>query len=142
MSGSSKRPVDLRNLITSLITSLFKLSNYFLNHTVNKELSLWYLILKKMDLVCKDKRRVQISGQKSSGNVGENVQWSLHGEKITQVKTLCNVFLETPDNNAEEKFLFNVVLIFLERHCKSKQPVQRKIPIQCCLNSLRTTLRK
>ena len=66
MSDSLKRPADLRNLITSLITSLFKL------------LELLILILKKMGLVCKDNRRVQISGWKSNGNAGENVQWSLH----------------------------------------------------------------
>ena len=61
MSGSLERPVDLRNLITSLITSLFKSLELLLNHTVNKQLSLRYLILKKMDLVCKDNQRVQIS---------------------------------------------------------------------------------
>ena len=41
-SGLLKIPVDLGNLITSLIAS-FCLSylNCLLNHTVNKELSLW-----------------------------------------------------------------------------------------------------
>ena len=29
---------------------------------------------------------------------------------ITQIKTLCNVVQEAPNNNAQEKILFNVVL--------------------------------
>ena len=56
----------LKKFDNKFITSLFKL------------LELLILILKKMGLVCKDNRRVQISGWKSNGNAGENVQWSLH----------------------------------------------------------------
>ena len=42
--GLLKRQVDLRNLITSLITSYFSHWNYLLNHTLNKQIFLWYLI--------------------------------------------------------------------------------------------------
>ena len=34
-------------------------------------------------------------------------------DNIPQVKTLCNVQQEAPENNAQEKILFNVVLILL-----------------------------
>ena len=54
--------VDLRNLIARLKTSLFKLLELLVKPYNNKELFLWYLILKKMDQVCQDYRRVQISG--------------------------------------------------------------------------------
>ena len=43
--------------------------------------------------------------------------------KITQVKTLSNVVQETPDNIAQEKNLFNVVLILLAQHCTGKKLV-------------------
>ena len=40
------------------------------------------------------------------------------------VKTLCNVVQEAQDNNAQEKILFNVVLIFLGQHSTCKNLVQ------------------
>ena len=44
---------------------LFKLLNYLLKHTLNKQLFLWYLILKKVDHVCKDYRKSQSFGWKT-----------------------------------------------------------------------------
>ena len=46
-----------------------------------------------------------------------------------RVKTLCNVAQEIPDNIAQEKILFNIVLILLGRHCTGKSLVQ------CCPRS-------
>ena len=68
------------------------------------------------------------------------------GQHYTQVKTLCNVVQEDPDNNAQEKILLNVVLILSGQHCTSKSLVQccprgcrqhctDKNPVQCCLNT-------
>ena len=62
----------------------------------------------------------------------------------------CNV-QEAPDNIAQEKILFNVVLILLGQHCIGKIYVQccprgsrqycaGKKPVRCCLNTLGTTL--
>ena len=44
------------------------------------------------------------------------------------IKTLCNVVLEAPGNNAQQKVLFNFsfILILLGQHCTSKNLVQ------CC----------
>ena len=39
---------------------------------------------------------------------------------IEQVNTLCNIAQEATDNIAQEKILFNVVLIFLGQHCTGK----------------------
>ena len=76
-------------------------------------------------------------------------------DNIALVKTLCNVVLEAPDNNEQEKvhFNFNVVLILVGQHCTSKNLVQRcprgsrqqftrESPMQCCLNTLRKTLHR
>ena len=46
ISGLLKWQADLRNLITSLIASYLSYWNYLLKHTLNKQLFLWYLILK------------------------------------------------------------------------------------------------
>ena len=59
ISGLLKWQADLRNLTTSLITSYLSYWNYLLKHALNKQLFLWYSILKKMDHVCKDYRKVQ-----------------------------------------------------------------------------------
>ena len=45
---------------------------------------------------------------------------------MAQVKTWCNVVQDTPDNNSQEKTLFNVVLILLGQHGTGKNLVQ------CC----------
>ena len=50
-------------------------------------------------------------------SLGKNPVYS--SDKITQVKTLCNVVQEAPDNIAQEKK-----------------------PVQCCLNTLGTTLHR
>ena len=39
---------------------------------------------------------------------------------IAQVSTLCNVAQEAPDNTAQEKIMFNVILILLGQHCTDK----------------------
>ena len=68
------------------------------------------------------------------------------GQHYTQVKALCNVVQEDPDNNAQEKILLNVVLILSGQHCTSKGLVQccprgcrqhctDKNPVQYCLNT-------
>ena len=43
---------------------------------------------------------------------------------IAQIKTLCSVVYEAPDNNAQEKILFYVVLILLGQHYIGKNPMQ------------------
>ena len=64
-----------------------------------------------------------------------------------------DVLLEALDNNAQEKILFNDVLILLGQHCTGKNLVQcfpkdsrqhctRKNPVQGCLHSLRKTVHK
>ena len=45
-------------------------------------------------------------------------------DNIAQVKTLCNVVKNAPDN--KKKILFNVVSVFLGQHCTGKKPMQ------CC----------
>ena len=50
--------------------------------------------------------------------LGNNPVYS--SDKIAQVKTLCNVVQEAPDNNAQEKNPFTVVLILLGQHCTGK----------------------
>ena len=45
---------------------------------------------------------------------------------ITQIKTLCNVVPEAPDNNPQKKLLFNVALICSGQHCTDQNT------IQCC----------
>ena len=69
---------------------------------------------------------------------------------ITQVKTLCNVVQEAPDNIALEEIMFNVVLIFLiilgqhrtgkslKQFCLrgSSQQCMGKNLVQCCLNTI------
>ena len=57
-------------------------------------------------------------------------------DNIAQVKILCNIVHKVPDNIAQEKILFNVVFILLWQHCTGKNPVQ------CCLNTLGTTLHR
>ena len=42
-------------------------------------------------------------------------------DNIAQVKSLCNIVQEAPDIIAQEKFLFNFVLILLGQHCTGKQ---------------------
>ena len=39
---------------------------------------------------------------------------------------MCNVVQKTPNNNAQEKILFNVILVFLGQHCTDQNPMQ------CC----------
>ena len=64
---------------------------------------------------------------------------------------LCSVALDGPDNNVQEKNLFNVVLILLRQHCTgqntmqcclrgSKQHCTGKILCKCCVNTHETTL--
>ena len=43
---------------------------------------------------------------------------------IAQINTLDNVVLEAPDNIAQEKILFNVVLILLGQDCTGKSLVR------------------
>ena len=45
---------------------------------------------------------------------------------IAQIKTLCSVVFQAPDNNAQEKILFYVVLILWGQHGAGQNPVQ------CC----------
>ena len=76
----------------------------------------------------------------------------LLGQHCTE-KTLCSVDREALDNIAEEKFLFNVVLILSEQKYACQNPMQccprgsrqhciRKNPVQCCLNTLGTILHR
>ena len=69
-----------------------------------------------------------------------------HGPTFHQVKILCNVAQEVPDNIAHGKILFNIVVILLGQHCTGKNPVQccprdsrqhciGKNPVQC-LNTI------
>ena len=69
-------------------------------------------------------------------------QFSYDNIALVTAKTLCNVAQESQDNNAQEKILFNVVLIFLGQHCTGKNFVQccprdsrqhcrGKNPVQC-----------
>ena len=51
-------------------------------------------------------------------------------------KILFNVVQESPDNIAQEKMLLSIALIFLGQHCTAK------VPVQCCLNTLGTTLHR
>ena len=72
-------------------------------------------------------------------------------DKVTQVKTLSNNVLETQDNKAQEKIVFNVVLTVLGQHYTGKSPVQcchwgsrqqctGTNPVQYCLNTRGITL--
>ena len=72
-------------------------------------------------------------------------------DNIAHIKMLCSVALDGPDNNVQEKNLFNVVLILLRQHCTgqntmqcclrgSKQHCIGKILCKCCLNTHETTL--
>ena len=73
---------------------------------------------------------------------------------IAQIKTLCtDKVFEAPDNNAQEKVLFYVVLILLRQHYIGKNPMQcwtwgswqqctGKNLVQFCLNTLGTTWRR
>ena len=54
--------------------------------------------------------------RKKSCSVVSQFSWN----NIAQVKTLCNVVQEAPENIAQEKIMFNVVLILLEQHCRGK----------------------
>ena len=51
---------------------------------------------------------------------------------------------EAADNIAQEKILLNVVLILLGQPCTGKKPyaILSKNPVQCCLNTLGTTLHR
>ena len=80
-------------------------------------------------------------------------QHQYYWDNIAQVKTLCNVVLEAPDNSTHEKILFNVVLIHSRQHCTGQNPMYccprgsrqqciRKILVQCCLNTLGTILHR
>ena len=55
--------------------------------------------------------------------------------KIAQVKILCNVVQEIPDNIVS-KILCNVVLILMGQHCTGQNLMQ------CFLNTLETTLHR
>ena len=54
--------------------------------------------------------------RKKSCSVVSQFSW----DNIAQVKTLCNVVQEAPENIVQEKIMFNVVLILLEQHCRGK----------------------
>ena len=54
------------------------------------------------------------------------VQCCPRGKHLVRVNTLCNVVEEAPDNIAQEKILFNVVLLLLKQHCTCKNLEQ------CC----------
>ena len=45
-------------------------------------------------------------------------------DNISQVKALCSDVHLAPDNIAQEKILFNVVIIFLGQYCIGKNFVQ------------------
>ena len=53
------------------------------------------------------------------------------GNIIAQIKTMCSVVFEAPDNNTQEIILFNFVLILLGQHCPGPKPMQ------CCLRASR-----
>ena len=66
-------------------------------------------------------------------------------DNIAQVKTLCNVVQEAPENIAQGKLLFNVVLILLGQYRTDKnlcnvaqkapdEIAREKNPSQCRLN--------
>ena len=74
-------------------------------------------------------------------------------DNTAQIKTLSSVVVEALVNNAQEKILFNVVLILLAQHCTGQNPMQccprgcrqqctGKNPVQCCLDTLGTTLHR
>ena len=52
-------------------------------------------------------------------------------DNIAQIRFLCNVVQEASDNIAQEKIVFNVVLILLGQHCTGKKVVQ------CCPRGFR-----
>ena len=62
MSGSLERPVDLRNLITSLITSLFKSLELLLEPYSKQATFSSVFNFEKDGSSLKDNQRVQISG--------------------------------------------------------------------------------
>ena len=51
-------------------------------------------------------------------------KYGQYWDSIAQVKSLCNVVLEAPDNNAQEKVLINVVLILFGQQCTGQNPIQ------------------
>ena len=66
-----------------------------------------------------------------------------------QVKSLCNVVRQAPDNTASEEIFCNVVLILLEQHCTAENYMQccprgstqiciREDPVQHFLNTFGT----
>ena len=42
---------------------------------------------------------------------------------MAEVNTLCNTVLQAPDDNVQEKILFNVVLILFGQCCKGKYSI-------------------
>ena len=46
------------------------------------------------------------------------------GDNISQAKNLCHVVSEDPDNIAQEKILWNDVVILLGQHCIGQSPMQ------------------
>ena len=66
-----------------------------------------------------------------------NVVLILLGHLCTR-KTLCNIVPEAPDNIAQEKVLFNVVLKLLHMsHCHMGQHCTCQNPMQSCLRGCR-----
>ena len=72
---------------------------------------------------------------------------TLHRSKLYAVSR------KAPDNIASEKIQCNVVLILLGQHCTAQNPMQycprgsrqhciRKNSVQCCLDTLETTLHR
>ena len=92
---------------------------------------------------CTSKNFVQCCSRDSRQHcTGKNpVQYCLKysWDSIAQVKTLCNVVQEAPDNIAHEKILLNNVVILLGQHYTGKNPVQscpRSNLVQCHLNNI------
>ena len=74
-------------------------------------------------------------------------------DDIAQIKTLCSVVREAPNNTTQEKILFNIVFISLGQRYSGKNPMQccpwgsrqqcnGKHSVQYCLNTLGTTWHK
>ena len=73
--------------------------------------------------------------------LSERLQTTLHKKKSTVIFS---------GDNAQEKMLCKIVLILLGKHCTAENPMQCcprssrqnciKNPVQCCLNTLWTTL--
>ena len=98
---------------------------------------------------CISRRAPSFYFRKKSWSVLSLYSW----DNIAQVKSFCSVVQKVSDNTAQEKILFNVVLISLGQHCTgkilvqccprdSKQHCTGKYAVQCCLYILGTTWHK